>query len=129
MNQNFANESQQLKKAIGSWVQDQTQICQIADNAWEIVTFVQDAMGESIYCFVEQKDDYFRVGDDGRTLFKIDPSASDQNLLDSAEELILADGFEYDANTGEIWAQADEESLVAVIMELVQLAAAISYLS
>lgn len=129
MNQNFAKASQQLKKAIGSWVQDQTQICQITDNTCEIVTFVQDAMGESIYCFVEQKDHYFRVGDDGRTLFKIDPSASDQNLLDSAEELILATGFAYDASTGEIWAQADEGSLVAVIMELIQLAAAISCLS
>lgn len=129
MNQNFAKASQQLKKAIGSWVQDQTQICQIADNAWEVVTFVQDAMGEAIYCFVEQKDDYFRVGDDGRTLFKIDPSASDKNLLTSAEELILAGGFEYDASTGEIWAQADEKDLVAIIMQLIQLAAAISCLS
>lgn len=129
MNQNFTEASQQLKKAIGSWVQKQTQICQIADDTWEIVTFVQDAMGESIYCFVEQKDNYFRVGDDGRTLFKIDPSASDKSLLASAEELILADGFEYDASTGEIWSQADEENLVAVIMELIQLAAAVSYLS
>lgn len=117
-----------IKDQIGNWVVNHTQVCFISDDTLEIATSEKDSLKETIYCFIQKSNDVYRIGDDSRTLFKIDPSASDEELYAMTEEVAKSAGFDFDYNTGEIWKEVSRANVIATIMKLSQLVVAVSYL-
>ena len=117
-----------IKDQIGNWVVNHTQVCFIGDDTLEIATSEKDSLGETVYCFIQKSNDVYRIGDDSRTLFKIDPSANDEELYAMTEEVAKSAGFDFDYNTGEIWKEVSRANVIEMIMKLTQLVVAVSYL-
>mgnify|MGYP001229225281 CR=1 FL=1 len=116
-----------LKKLIGEWVADHTEVVVTDDGEYEVATTEVDAYGDTIYVWVKPDGAGYRVGDDGRLLFKLDPGAEDAELMTTAEEIALGSGYEYNHETGEIFVMVTEKQLAGAIMRLALLQTAISY--
>lgn len=118
-----------LKSEIGKWIENHTNVIEIDKKNWEIGTIEIDSYGDTIYCFVSKENNYYKVSDDGRLLFKLDPGQEDKDLYQTAEEIVLGAGFDFDTETCEISILSDFENLAQAIQKLSQLQVAISYLN
>ncbi|AWM75232.1 DUF1828 domain-containing protein [Lactobacillus kullabergensis] len=119
-----------LQKELAEWVATNTHILNFDPDTFEIETIFKDSFGESVYCFVEKIEfDKYKVTDDGRTLFKLDPSASDEDLIAASEDLITASGFSFNVENGVISCECNEQTLAENIMQLGQLEVNVSYLN
>lgn len=125
---NFKIKKEELKEGIGAWVAAHTQIIKVSQDTLEVMTTEIDSYGDSIFCFVQEKDGSYVVSDDGNLLFKLDPGASDQELYQTAEDIALGAGFEFDKEHSVIYVQTDRDNLAQAILKLAQLQLAISYL-
>lgn len=128
MHEQVNSEEQNILAEMGAWVTEHTQVCRVSGDTLEVAMTEKDSLGETIYCFVQKNENDYRIGDDSRTLFKIDPGASDEEIYELTSELATAAGFQFDQTSGEIWKQTDKEHLVEVIMAIAQLIVAVSYL-
>ena len=119
-----------LQKEIAEWVTTNTHILNFGPDTFEIETIFKDSFGETVYCFVEKTGvDKYNVTDDGRALFKLDPSASDEDLIAASEDLIIASGFSFNVENGVISCECNEQTLAENIMQLGQLEVNVSYLN
>lgn len=119
-----------LQKEIAEWFATNTHILNFGPDTLEIETIFRDSFGESVYCFVEKIEfDKYNVTDDGRILFKLDPSASDEDLIAACADLITASGFSFNVENGVISCECNEQTLAENIMQLGQLEANVSYLN
>ena len=119
-----------LQKEIAEWITTNTHILNFGPDTLEIETIFKDSFGETVYCFVEKTGvDKYNVTDDGRALFKLDPSASDEDLIAASEDLIIASGFSFNVENGVISCECNEQTLAENIMQLGQLEVNVSYLN
>ena len=119
-----------LQKEIAEWITTNTHILNFCPDTLEIETIFKDSFGETVYCFVEKTGvDKYNVTDDGRALFKLDPSASDEDLIAASEDLIIASGFSFNVENGVISCECNEQTLAENIMQLGQLEVNVSYLN
>lgn len=123
-----AVKKEKLKKSIGEWVSAHTQIMSVSADTLEIATTEIDSYGDTIYCFVQKKSDHYIVSDDGNLLFKLDPGETDQELYQTAEDIALGAGYEFNKAHGLIFVRTDKVNLPQAIIKLAQLQIAISYL-
>lgn len=122
--------SQLLSKMLAKWMNDSTHVLKIDQDTFEIETIFKDSFAEAVLCFVEKtRKNTFKVTDDGRILFKIDPSASDLDLIDAIQSISLGAGFDFNLKNGVISIEVAREKLVKAIMSLAQLQVNISYLN
>jgi hypothetical protein len=110
------------------WLATNTQVIQFDDETIEIMTPIKDALEDDIYCFVTKKTKTYQVSDDGRCLFKLDPSASDSELFEEAAEVVANAKFKLNIDNGVISTLIDERILLETIMRLAYIQASISYL-
>lgn len=120
--------TEQIKTAIGNWVESHTGVVEVAKNTYEVATTQIDAYGDTVYCFVKKEDNLFQISDEGHMLFKLDPGETDQELYQTAEEIAIGAGFDFDHQSCEISVRTDETNLAQAIVKLAQLQVAISYL-
>ena len=119
-----------LQKEIAEWVATNTHILNFGPDTLEIETIFKDSFGESVYCFVEKIEfDKYNVTDDGRILFKLDPSASDEDLIAACADLVTASGFSFNVENGVISCESDEQTLAEKVMQLGYLEVKVSYLN
>lgn len=119
-----------LKLEIANWIIKNTGIVKLKDGDWEIATTQIDSFGDTVYCFISQNDSgSYRVSDDSHLLFKLDPGQTDTELYQTAEEIIIGSGYEYDQTNSEFYVDVDEENLAQAICRLAQIQVAISYLN
>ena len=95
----------------------------------EVVTPLIGAYGDLVYCWIEKEDDYYRITDDGGTLFKLDPGQENMDLLEEAMDIVIGAGFEFDEETLEIYQVVDQEDIPATLNDLTQLQVALTYLA
>ncbi|BDR60417.1 DUF1828 domain-containing protein [Lactobacillus xylocopicola] len=115
-------------KALNQWMTANTHVLELAPDTLEVATLARDAMGETVYCFVEARADHYEVSDDGRCLFKLDPSASDEALYQLAAGLAGDAGFHLNAANGVLSAMTEAAELLPKIVALAQLQVVISFL-
>ena len=124
-------EIKNLNSEISQYVVKQTKIIWVDKHTMQIATMMIDAYGDTVYVvyvWVEKDDDYYRVSDDGRILFKLDPNEDDHELNETAEEIAVGSGYQFDENHFEIYVDVDQKNLAQAVMKLAQLQVAISYL-
>lgn len=121
-------EIKNLNSEISQYVVKQTKIIWVDKHTMQIATMMIDAYGDTVYVWVEKDDDYYRVSDDGRILFKLDPNEEDHELNETAEEIAVGSGYQFDENHFEIYVDVDQKNLAQAVMKLAQLQVAISYL-
>ena len=119
---------EKLMDETQQWVLRNMDVLSMPDNTIEVATFQIDSFGDTIYCFVEEKDGYYRVSDDGRMLFKLDPGQTNQELYETAAEIAVGSGYYFDEDVCEIYAEVEEDDVANSVMRLAQLQLAISYL-
>ena len=120
----------EFKNTLQLWVNNHTNVLLMDQNTLEVETIYRDSFNESVYCFVEiTAKEKFIVSDDGRSLFKLDPSASDVDLIATIGDIAIASEFNFNLQNGVISAKADRENLIDTIMRLAQLQVNISYLN
>lgn len=122
------NKESYIKQEVAKWVAGHTDVLRVSPDTIEVATTEIDSYGDTVYCFVKEVDDYYEVSDDSHLLFKLDPSATDLELYQTAERIVLGAGFEYDEQSSEIFVTVDKENLAQAIIRLAQLQVAISYL-
>lgn len=123
------NETQKyIKKGIGDWVSNNTGVVNVDNDTLEIATTQIDAYGDTVYCFVIDKGDYYEVSDDSHILFKLDPGETDADLYRTGAQVAIGAGFNFDEDSCEIFVEVDKENLAQAIIRLAQLQVAISYL-
>ena len=120
----------EFKNTLQLWVNNHTHVLLMDQNTLEVETIYRDSFNELVYCFVEiTAKEKFIVSDDGRSLFKLDPSASDVDLIATIGDIAIASEFNFNLQNGVISAKADRENLIDTIMRLAQLQVNISYLN
>lgn len=123
------NDIEAIKTAISDWVRQEVQIIPLATGEWEIKTIEPDAYGDDVLLFLKAEKDGFRLGDDGRLLFKFDPGAEEKELYENAANIAIGSGYDFDEDCCEIYCKAQTGALAGAIMRLAQLEVAISYLA
>ena len=120
----------EFKNTLQLWVNNHTHVLLMDQNTLEVETIYRDSFNELVYCFVEiTAKEKFIVSDDGRSLFKLDPSASDVDLIATIGDISLASEFDFNLQNGVISAKVDRQNLIDTIMRLAQLQVNISYLN
>lgn len=120
----------EFKNTLQLWVNNHTHVLLMDQNTLEVETIYRDSFNELVYCFVEiTAKEKFIVSDDGRSLFKLDPSASGVDLIATIGDISLASEFDFNLQNGVISAKADRQNLIDTIMRLAQLQVNISYLN
>ena len=120
----------EFNDALQIWVNNHTHVLLMDQNTLEVETIYRDSFNELVYCFVEiTAKEKFIVSDDGRSLFKLDPSASDVDLIATIGDIAIASEFNFNLQNGVISAKADRQNLIDTIMRLAQLQVNISYLN
>ncbi|RVU70663.1 MULTISPECIES: DUF1828 domain-containing protein [Lactobacillus] len=118
----------QIKSDIGNWVTEHTEVVRVSEDSYEVATTQIDAYGDTVYCFVQEVGSLYQVSDDSHILFKLDPGQTDPELYQTAENVALGAGFDFDEKTCTISVTTDEDSLAQAVIRLAQLQVAISYL-
>ena len=119
-----------LQKEITEWITTNTHILNFGPDTLEIKTIFKDSFDEAVYCFIEKTGvDKYNVTDDGRALFKLDPSASDEDLIAACADLVTASGFSFNVENGVISCESDEQTLAEKVMQLGYLEVKVSYLN
>lgn len=122
------DETELLGRAIGKYVTENTRIIWVDKRTMQIATMMIDAYGDTVYVWVEKDSDHCRVSDGGRILFKLDPNEEDHELNETAEEIAVGSGYEFDEDHFEIYVDVDQQNVAQAVMKLAQLQVAISYL-
>lgn len=117
-----------LQVAIAEWKIRNTGIVAVSDDTYEVATTEIDAYGDTIYCFVKEVVNYYEVSDEGRILFKLDPGETDPELYETAENIAIGAGYDFDEKDCSISITTDQANLAQAIEKLAQLQLAISYL-
>lgn len=121
-------EVNNIRRQVGEWVSRNTAVVQVSEDTFEVATTEIDSYGDTIYCFVKKVGNLYQISDEGHILFKIDPGATDIELYETAENIAIGAGFDFDEAACEISVTTDEENLAQAINKLSQLQVAISYL-
>lgn len=121
-------ESQAVKNEIGAWLKEHTQIVPVSADTLEVATTEIDAYGDTVYCFVQKIGSRYRVSDGGNMLFKLDPGQEDQDLYQTAADIALGAGFDFDDQSCTISILTSPSERAQAIIKLAQLQVAISYL-
>lgn len=125
----LTNEIEEIKNGISQWIEDNTQIIAISSDTLEVATTQIDSFGDTIYCFVKRNaDNTYNISDEGRILFKLDPSAKEKELYQTAKAIAIGAGFNFMDNSSEISVTTDKDNIAMAIIKLSQLQVAISYL-
>ena len=95
----------------------------------EVATPLIGAYGDLVYCWIEKEGDYYRITDDGGTLFKLDPGQENMDLLEEAIDIVVGAGFEFDEESLEIYQIIEQDDIPATINDLTQLQVALTYLA
>ena len=94
----------------------------------QIATMMIDSYGDTVYVWVKEDEDHCRVSDGGRILFKLDPNQEDMELYETAADIALGSGYQFDEDHCEIYVDVDRKNVAQAAMKLAQLQVAISYL-
>ena len=89
----------------------------VDDRTLQIATMMIDSYGDTVYVWVEEADDHCRVSDGGRILFKLDPNEEDKELYETAEDIALGSGYEFDENHCEIFVDVDRKNVAQAAMK------------
>lgn len=122
------NTQKYIKQGIADWISKNTELVAVDKDTIEVATTQIDAYGDTVYCFVIDKGNYYEISDDSHILFKLDPGQTDTDLYRTATQIALGAGFEFDEENCEIFVEVDKENLAQAIIRLAQLQVAISYL-
>lgn len=121
-------EPKQINQEIGEYVAKETKTIWVDDHTLQIATTLIDSYGDTVYVWVEEDKDHCRVSDGGRILFKLDPNEEDKELYETAEDIALGSGYEFDEKHCEIYVDVSRKNVAQAAMKLAQLQVAISYL-
>lgn len=61
-------------------------------------------------------------------MFKLDPNSEDEELNETAKEIAIGSGYQFDDDHFEIYVDVDRKNVAQAAMKLAQLQVAISYL-
>ena len=130
VHENADYSSLTLQKDITKWITQHTKVLEFGPDTLEIETILKDSFNETVYCFVEKNQNgSFNVNDDGRALFKLDPSSSDAELIYAAADYVFNELFSINDENGVISCESNTENLVKNIMQLAQIEVNVSYLN
>ena len=105
------DELKKINHEIGSYVAKVTKTIWVDDRTLQIATMMIDSYGDTVYVWVEEADDHCRVSDGGRILFKLDPNEEDKELYETAEDIALGSGYEFDEKHCEIFVDVDRKNV------------------
>lgn len=111
-----------------NWLKENIHFIKVGSDI-EVATPLIGAYGDLVYCWIEKEDDYYRITDDGGTLFKLDPGQENMDLLEEAMNIVIGAGFEFDEETLEIYQVVDQDDIPATLNDLTQLQVALTYLA
>lgn len=122
------SEIELIEQNAMNWLKENIHFIK-AGSAIEVGTPLIGAYGDLVYCWIEKEDDYYRITDDGGTLFKLDPGQENMDLLEEAVDIVIGAGFEFDEETLEIYQVVDQDDIPATLNDLTQLQVALTYLA
>lgn len=122
------DETKALDREIGDYIAGNTKVIWVDNHTMQIATMMIDSYGDTVYVWVEEAEDHCRVSDGGRILFKLDPNSEDEELNETAKEIAIGSGYQFDDDHFEIYVDVDRKNVAQAAMKLAQLQVAISYL-
>lgn len=122
------DETKALDREISDYVAENTKVIWVDNHTMQIATMMIDSYGDTVYVWVEKAEDHCRVSDGGRILFKLDPNSEDEELNETAKEIAIGSGYQFDDDHFEIYVDVDRKNVAQAAMKLAQLQVAISYL-
>lgn len=122
------SEIEQIQQNSMNWLKENIHFIKAGSDI-EVATPLIGAYGDLVYCWIEKEGDYYRITDDGGTLFKLDPSQENIDLFEEAMDIVIGAGFEFDEETLEIYQVVDQADIPATINDLTQLQVALTYLA
>ena len=122
------DKTKALDREIGDYVAENTKVIWVDNHTMQIATMMIDSYGDTVYVWVEEAEDHCRVSDGGRILFKLDPNSEDEELSETAKEIAIGSGYQFDDDHFEIYVDVDRKNVAQAAMKLAQLQVAISYL-
>lgn len=121
-------DTKAFSREIGDYVAENTKVIWVDNHTMQIATMMIDSYGDTVYVWVEEAEDHCRVSDGGRILFKLDPNSEDEELNETAKEIAIGSGYQFDDDHFEIYVDVDRKNVAQAAMKLAQLQVAISYL-
>ncbi len=121
-------DTKAFSREIGDYVAENTKVIWVDNHTMQIATMMIDSYGDTVYVWVEEAEDHCRVSDGGRILFKLDPNSEDKELNETAKEIAIGSGYQFDDDHFEIYVDVDRKNVAQAAMKLAQLQVAISYL-
>ena len=121
-------DTKAFSREIGDYVAENTKVIWVDNHTRQIATMMIDSYGDTVYVWVEEAEDHCRVSDGGRILFKLDPNSEDEELNETAKEIAIGSGYQFDDDHFEIYVDVDRKNVAQAAMKLAQLQVAISYL-
>ncbi|WP_297581252.1 DUF1828 domain-containing protein [uncultured Lactobacillus sp.] len=122
------SEIELIEQNAMNWLKEHIHFIKAGSDI-EVTTPLIGAYGDLVYCWIEKEDDYYRITDDGGTLFKLDPGQENMDLLEEAMDIVIGAGFEFDEETLEIYQVVDQDDIPATLNDLTQLQVALTYLA
>lgn len=122
------SEIELIEQNAMNWLKENIHFIKASSDI-EVATPLIGAYGDLVYCWIEKEDDYYRITDDGGTLFKLDPGQENMDLLEEAMDIVIGAGFEFDEETLEIYQVVDQDYIPATLNDLTQLQVALTYLA
>lgn len=122
------SEIEQIQQNSMNWLKENIHFIKAGSDI-EVATPLIGAYGDLVYCWIEKEGDYYRITDDGGTLFKLDPSQENIDLFEEAIDIVVGAGFEFDEENLEIYQVVDQADIPATINDLTQLQVALTYLA
>lgn len=122
------SEIEQIQQNSMNWLKENIHFIKAGSDI-EVATPLIGAYGDLVYCWIEKEGDYYRITDDGGTLFKLDPSQENIDLFEEAIDIVVGAGFEFDEENFEIYQVVDQADIPATINDLTQLQVALTYLA
>ncbi|QNQ80509.1 DUF1828 domain-containing protein [Lactobacillus sp. PV034] len=121
-------ELKEISQASFNWIKNNLEFYQMGESTIEGETPLIDAFGQKIYCFIEKIADGYRISDDSWLMYKLDPNQEDEEFYESAVDITVGSGFDFDEETNEIFQEVEQVDLPEMINNLAQLQVAISFL-
>lgn len=122
------SEIELIRQNAMNWLKENIHFIKAGSDI-EVATPLIGAYGDLVYCWIEKEGDYYRITDDGGTLFKLDPSQENIDLFEEAIDIVVGAGFEFDEENLEIYQVVDQADIPATINDLTQLQVALTYLA
>lgn len=122
------SEIEQIQQNSMNWLKENIHFIKAGSDI-EVATPLIGAYGDLVYCWIEKEGDYYRITDDGGTLFKLDPSQENIDLFEEAIDIVVGAGFEFDEENLEIYQVVDQANIPATLNDLTQLQVALTYLA